>query len=234
MKVSMNQLKEWVDLKIGVEELSNLFNTHSAEVEEAYKLVDASNLVVGYVTKKEKHPDADKLSVCQVDIGGEMSQIVCGAPNVDQGQYVIVSKPGAVLPGDFKIKKSTIRGVESNGMICSLAELGLDKKFVNADGIHVIEQACKPGDNPLDILELDDEVMALDLTPNRADLLSVMGVAYDAAAILDIPLKERTFKVKETDEPNPVTIRLDTENCYSYYARVLNNIEIKSSPRWMQ
>ncbi|QMS85561.1 phenylalanine--tRNA ligase subunit beta [Candidatus Xianfuyuplasma coldseepsis] len=234
MKVSMNHLKEWVDVTISVQELSALFNTHSAEVEEAYRLVDASHLVVGYVQEKTSHPDADKLSVCQVDIGGEISQIVCGAPNVDQGQYVIVSKPGAVLPGDFKIKKSTIRGVESNGMICSLAELGIDKKFVNADGIHVIKEHCKPGDNPIDILELDDEVMALDLTPNRMDLLSVMGVAYDTAAILNLPLKDRTFTVQEMDEPIPVSIRLDTPNCMSYYARMLKDVEIKPSPRWMQ
>lgn len=234
MKVSMNHLKEWVDVTISVQELSALFNTHSAEVEAAYRLVDASNLVVGYVQEKTSHPDADKLSVCQVDIGGETSQIVCGAPNVDKGQYVIVSKPGAVLPGNFKIKKSTIRGVESNGMICSLAELGIDKKFVNADGIHVIKETCQPGDNPIDVLELDDEVMALDLTPNRMDLLSVMGVAYDAAAILGLPLKDRKFVVQEMEETNPVTIRLDTPNCMSYYARVLKNVEIKPSPRWMQ
>lgn len=230
----MNHLKELIDTDIRAEELSTLFNLHSAEVEEAYKLVDASHLVVGYVTEKTMHPDADKLSVCQVDLGGEISQIVCGAPNVEQGQYVIVSKPGAELPGGFKIKQSTIRGVESNGMICSLAELGLDKKFVNADGIHVIKEPCQAGDNPLEILQLDDEVMALDLTPNRADLLSVMGVAYDACAILDKPIRLRTVNVQESTEPNPVKIQIKTENCVSYYARVLNNIEIKPSPRFIQ
>ena len=107
MKVSMNWLKDLVDVDVDVDELSALFNKHSAEVEEYYKLVEASGLVVGHVVEKEKHPDADKLSVCQVNIGSEISQIVCGAPNVDKGQNVIVALPGAVLPGGFKIKKST-------------------------------------------------------------------------------------------------------------------------------
>ena len=103
MKVSLNWLKELVDVNVGISELADLFNIHSAEVEEFYKLSDASNLVVGYVVEKENHPNADKLSVCQVDIGGEISQIVCGAPNVAKGQKVIVSLPGAILPGNFKI-----------------------------------------------------------------------------------------------------------------------------------
>ena len=234
MKVSMNHLREYVKTNIEVEELSELFNTHSGEVEESYKLVDATKLVVGYVQTKEKHPDANKLSVCQVNIGSEVSQIVCGAPNVDAGQHVIVSLPGAILPGGFKIKSSTIRGVESNGMICSLAELGIDKKFVNADGIYVIDKECNPGDDPVALLDLDDEVMALDLTPNRADLLSVMGVAYDTAAILDLPINIPDVKVEEMSKENPAIIKIDTPNCSSYYSRVLEDIEIKPSPSWMQ
>lgn len=234
MKVSMNWLKDLVDVDVTVEELSDLFNLHSAEVEEFYKLVEATNVVVGHVVSKEKHPNADKLSVCQVDIGGEISQIVCGAPNVDAGQNVIVSLPGAVLPGGFKIKQSTIRDVESNGMICSLSELGIDQKIHQEDGIHVISVDCKPGDNPLEVLGLNDEVMALDLTPNRADLLSMLGVAYDTAAILNKKVKQKEYNVQEIDEPNPVNIRIDTEYCSAYYARVIKDIEIKESPKWMQ
>ncbi len=234
MKVSMNHLREFVKTDINVLDLAELFNTHSAEVEDAYELVQASKLVVGYVKEKTSHPDADKLSICQVDVGGQTSQIVCGAPNVAAGQKVIVSLPGAILPGGFEIKKADIRGVESNGMICSLAELGLDKKFVNADGIHVITEDCEPGDDPLDVLRLNDQVMALDLTPNRADLLSVMGVAYDTAAILDLPIHLKQPEIQEIDEPCPVAIRLDTKHCMSYYARVLKDVEIKPSPRWMQ
>ncbi len=234
MKVSLNHLREFVDIDVTLEELSQLFNLHSGEVEESYKLVDATNLVVGYVKEIEKHPDADKLNVCQVDLGDKVEQIVCGAPNVDKGQYVVVSKVGAVLPGGFKIKQSNIRGVESNGMICSLVELGIDKKFVDASGIHVIEKPCKAGDNPLTVLELEDEVMALDLTPNRADLLSVMGVAYDTAAVLNKPIKLRDFTVVESKKVNDCEVELATENCMSYYTRVLENIEIKPSPQFIQ
>lgn len=234
MKVSLNWLKDLVDVNISVEELCELFNLHSGEVEEYYKLVNATNLVVGYVESKEKHPDADKLSVCQVNIGNEVSQIVCGAPNVDKGQHVIVALPGAVLPGDFKIKKSTIRNVESNGMICSLSELGITGKKSYEDGIHVIEQVCKPGDNPLSVLHLEDEVFALDLTPNRADLLSVLGVAYDTAAILDTKVKPRDLSIEEIKEKNPVEIKIDTKLCTSYYARVIKDVVIKDSPLWMQ
>lgn len=234
MKVSLNHLKEFLDIDVSLDELSELFNLHSGEVEESHNLVDATNLVVGYVKSKEKHPDADKLNVCQVDLGDKVEQIVCGAPNVDSGQYVIVSKVGAVLPGGFKIKKSSIRGVESNGMICSLAELGIDKKYIDASGIHVITKPCKAGDDPLEVLDLNDSVMALDLTPNRADLLSVMGVAYDAAAILNKEIKLKEISNQEIDKENTVSIELDTENCMSYHTRVLEDVVIKESPSWLQ
>ena len=234
MKVSINWLKDLVDVNVSTEELAAKFNLHSAEVEEFYKLVEATDLVVGYVTKKEKHPNADKLSICQVDIGGEISQIVCGAPNVDQGQKVIVSLPGSILPGGFKIKKSVIRDIESNGMICSLNELGLDKKYHNEDGIHVLNEDTVIGNNAIEEMLLNDEVLNLDLTPNRADLMSVMGVAYDTSAILATKLHLKDYKVKEDSEVNPVKIKLDTENCMSYYVRVIKDIEIKDSPRWMQ
>lgn len=234
MKVSMNWLRELVDVDVTISELAALFNTHSAEVEDYYKLVEATNVIVGYVKEKEKHPDADKLSICQVDIGGEISQIICGAPNVAAGQKVIVSLPGAVLPGNFKIKKSSIRGVESNGMICSLSELGIDQKIHQEDGIHVLNADAVIGDNAIKTLFLDDEVMELDLTPNRADLLSMMGVAYDTAAILKKAVHIKAANVKEIAEENEVEIVLDTEFCSSYYARVLKDVVIKDSPKWMQ
>ena len=234
MKVSINWLKDLVDVNVSTEELAAKFNLHSAEVEDFYKLVEASNLVVGYVTKKEKHPNADKLSICQVDLGGDINQIVCGAPNVDEGQKVIVALPGAVLPGGFKIKGSTIRDVESNGMICSLSELGIDKKYHNEDGIHVLNNHSVLGNNAVEEMLLNDDVLDIDITPNRADLLSVMGVAYDTSAILNTNLHLKDYKVIEDDEINPVKIKLDTENCMSYYARVIKDIVIKESPRWIQ
>jgi phenylalanyl-tRNA synthetase beta chain len=234
MNVSMNWLKELVQTNISATELAKLFNVHSAEVEAVSKLVDADLLIVGKVLKKEPHENADKLSVCQVDLGDKVSQIVCGAPNVQENQHVIVALPGAVLPGNFKIKSSTIRGVESNGMICSLPELGIDKKYANADGIYVIREKTKAGDNPLHVLSLDDEILSIDITPNRADLLSMLGVAYDASAILEKPLTLTEYNVNEISKVNPVKIKISTDNCQSYYARVIENITIKPSPRWMQ
>lgn len=234
MKVSLNWLRDLVDVDVSVAELANKFNTHSAEVDEFYQLVEATNLVVGYVTEKVAHPNADKLSVCQVDIGTGVTQIVCGAPNVDKGQKVIVSLPGAVLPGGFKIKKSTIRDVESNGMICSLSELGIDKKYHNEEGIHVLNEDAKVGANPVVEMCLNDEVLSLDLTPNRADLLSMMGVAYDTAAILDKTVHLNEYKVEESNHKNEAKIKIETDNCFSYYARIIEDIEIKPSPVWMQ
>ncbi len=234
MKVSLNWLKELVDVNVSIQELADKFNIHSAEVEDYYALCNATNLVVGYVTEKTPHPNADKLSVCKVDIGGEISQIVCGAPNVDAGQKVIVSLPGAILPGNFKIKKSVIRDVESNGMICSLDELGIDKKYHNEDGIHVLPSNATVGANAIEEMALNDEVMELDLTPNRADLLSMMGLAYDTAAILDTEVHLNTPHVEEIEEENQVKIKLDTPNCMSYYVRVIKDIEIKESPLYMQ
>ena len=234
MNISLNWLKDFVDVSVDKDTLANLFNIHSAEVESVNRLVSANQLVVGKVLEKTAHENADKLSVCQVDLGDTQEQIVCGAPNVQAGQMVVVARPGAVLPGDFKIKKSTIRGVESNGMICSLTELGIDKKYADASGIHVIQEDCEPGDNPLEVMALDDDIIEIDILPNRPDLLSMMGVAYDVSAILETPITLKDITVKEVEKTNDVTIKLSTEHCMSYYARVLENAQIKPSPRWMQ
>ena len=146
-----------------------------------------TNVVVGHVVSKEKHPEADKLNVCQVDVGEEeLQQIVCGAPNVDAGQKVIVARPGAKLPGGIKIKKAKLRGVESNGMICSLQELGIEGRLVPkayAEGIYVLPADAVPGADALELLGLRDTVLELGLTPNRSDAMSMLGVAYEVAAI---------------------------------------------------
>ncbi|XMB66101.1 phenylalanine--tRNA ligase subunit beta [Mycoplasmatota bacterium zrk1] len=232
MKVSYKWLNEFVDVDIPYEELGNKFSLMSQEVAGVYSLTDATKIVVGHIISKEKHPDAEKLSVCQVDVGHPV-QIVCGAPNVETGQKVIVALVGAVLAG-FKIKKAKIRGVESNGMICSLNELGIDKKYVDTSGIYVLPENSKIGSNPLEVLSLDDDVMELDLTPNRGDLLSVMGVAYDTAAILNKELMLKVPQIDEVDEVIDFKIKIETKKCMSYYARVIKNVEIKESPDWLK
>ena len=177
MKVSMNWLKDYVDIGNDYRLLQDKFNLMSQEVASLYQLVEIDNLVIGHVKTCVKHPEADKLSVTTVDVGDEILQIICGAPNVAAGQKVIVSKVGAVLPGNFKIKKSKIRGIESNGMICSLEELGIKDFDAKETGIYVLGEDAPIGGNPLVYLHLDDQVLELDLTANRSDLLSMECVA---------------------------------------------------------
>jgi phenylalanyl-tRNA synthetase beta chain len=234
MKVSLNWLKEFVKTDLSIEDLHDLFIVHSAEVEDTYKLVDASNLVVGYVASMEKHPDADKLNVCQVQVGDEEKQIICGAPNVAPGQHVIVALPGAVLPGDFKIKSSKIRGVQSDGMICSLSELGIDKKYHNEEGIHEIKSPVTVGKDALKELQYDDQVLALELTPNRGDLLSIMGVAYDLSAMTSTPITLKKPSVEESSKDLDLKLSISTDRCHSYYARVIDDLEIKESPLFIK
>ena len=160
MKVSLNWLKELVDINVSVKELADKFNIHSAEVEEFYSMAQATKLVVGHVVEKIVHPNADKLSVCQVDIGGELSQIVCGAPNVAVGQKVPVATIGTILhtnDGDsFAIKKGKIRGELSNGMICAEDELGLGNSH---DGILVLDKDIEAGTTAVNVFDIQtDEV----------------------------------------------------------------------------
>ena len=188
MKVSKNWLSEYLDLsKYSDEELYKIINFKVCEIETYKKMVEATNLTVGLVKECVMHPDSDHLHVCQVEIRpGEVSQIVCGAPNVEAGKKVIVALPGAVLPGDFKIKPSKIRGVESNGMLCSLQELGIEEKYVDEEfknGIYLFNDDVEVGEDPLKVLGFDDTIIDLELTSNRSDLLSIEGVAFDVAAV---------------------------------------------------
>ena len=234
MKVSIEWLKTYINKPLETMDLATLFTTKSQEVESYLPLVNANRLVVGYVKSCEKHPDADKLSVCEVDVKSETLQIICGAPNVAAGQYVIVALPDAELPGGLKIKKTSIRGVESSGMICSLLELGIEHKYHYEEGIHVIVDPVEAGDDALKALGLNDYVLNLDLTPNRGDLLSVLGVAYDLGAMLGIKLEEKTVSVNESTRRNPLSITTETADCLSYYGRVIDNLTIKPSPSWMK
>ena len=235
MKVSINWLKEFVNVEESLTELAEQFTIKSQEVESIGPLVDAADLIVGYVVSCDPHPDAKKLSVCTVDTKDAVRTIVCGAPNVAKGQRVIVALPGATLSNGLTIEKTTIRGVASEGMICSLEELGIPHKYHNEDGIHVIEDDVEVGSDALEALALTDAVLELDLTPNRADLLSVIGVAYDYGA-----MTKQTVRVPEVSlhtnksKKNPMTITTDTKNCFSYYGRVIDDLTIKPSPAWMR
>lgn len=235
MKLSVNWLNELVAIDVPLDRLIKDIGLRSVEVNTCKPLVRATGLTVGKVLTKIKHPEADKLSVCTVDVGDETLQIVCGAPNVAAGQTVIVAKNGALLPGDFAIKKATIRGIESNGMICSLEELGIDKKYHGEDGIHVLPDAIKAGSDPLKALAYDDFVLDLELTPNKGYLLSMWGVAYDVAALLQKPVKLPTIAVKsESKQQNAVKVSSISEKCKSYYARIVDHVTIQESPDWLK
>src|SRR5699024_10857635 len=148
-------------------------------------------VVTGYVVSCEKHPNADKLNVCKVDVGTDVLQIVCGAPNIREDVYVAVAKPKAVLPGNFKIKKVKLRDVESNGMICSLQELGFREEHIpksQQDGVFIFQDKVPVGEAIEPFLNMNDAVLELDLTPNRADSLNMLGMAYEVSAILDCDL----------------------------------------------
>lgn len=243
MLVSLNWLADYVDIQgENPAELAEKITRSGIEVDAInLRAEDMKNVVVGHVVSKEKHPEADKLNICQVDIGGgEISQIVCGAPNVDAGQKVIVAVPGARLPGGFKIKKAKLRGQESNGMICSLQELGIEGKTVPkayADGIFVMPADAEPGQDALEYLALHDTVLELGLTPNRSDAMSMLGVAYEVAAILDKEVKLPKISYTSASEKASDVFSLEVEAPEAnplYVAKVVKNVKIGPSPLWLQ
>lgn len=243
MLVSLNWLKQYVDIgSISPEELAEKITKAGIEVDKVHYITSekSENVVVGYVKQSSKHPNADKLNLCQVDVGDEELQIICGAPNVATGQKVAVAKPGAVLPGNFKIKKVKLRGVESNGMICSLQELGVQDDFIHPnykEGIVVLPEDAEVGKPVEDILNLDDVVLEFDLTPNRADALSMFGVAYEVAAILDKEVHLPSPSVETIDEHIDDYIKVYSEApdaCPHYVAYMVKDVEIKPAPIWMQ
>lgn len=238
MNVQLDWLNELVDLSgLSLDEIVNKLSLYSTEVEGVSRVVSGTNLVVGHVLECVDHPDSDHLHVCKVDTGSEVLQIVCGAPNVKTGQYVIVALIDAVLPGDFKIKKSKIRGVESFGMICSLKEIGMENKYIPAefsDGIYYFKDEVKVGSPALEALGLASPVLELGLTPNRSDLLSMLGVAYEASACFDRKMKALDYKKVDGDFDKAINLKIHTPNCMTYYARRFEGLEIKESPRWLK
>ncbi len=241
MKLSRKFLEEYVNThKLSNEELAEKMTSVGNEYASIDPLSSATNLTIGYVKSCIPHPDSDHLHVCEVEIKkGEVTQIVCGAPNVAEGQKVIVSLPGAILPGGIEIKKSVIRGQESNGMICSLGELGIESKYQSEEdkkGIHILPEDAEIGEEPLAYLGFDDTSIDFELTSNRGDLLSVMGMAYEVGAILNEKVKEPSIAItKETENiKDYVTVDVETENCPLYLARMVKNVTIKESPRWLK
>ena len=218
MKLSTKFLKDYVDIDVDVKKLAEDMTNVGNEYDSAEKLINATNLVIGEVLECEAHPDSDHLHICKVNVGEQILQIICGAPNVRKGLKVIVALPGANLPGGITIKAGKIRGEESNGMLCSMAELGLESKFLkpeDRDGIHELPQEAPVGEEPIKYLQMDDEVIDFELTANRGDLLSILGMAYEVAAIYDKKVKDIDLTYTQNSEniSDEFKIKVETENC---------------------
>ena len=237
MKLSRKFLNDYIDTSdIEIGKLALDMTSIGNEFDFCGKLVDVTNLVIGEVKECVMHPDSDHLHVCQVDIGNEVLNIVCGAPNVRSGIKVIVAKVGAELPGGT-IKKGNIRGVESNGMLCSIEELGLDHKFLKPEDI---EGICELGDDaiigedPIKYLNLDDEVIDFELTSNRGDLLSILGMAYEIGALYNRKINDIELSYpKKTGKMN-FNLDIKTKRCSLFLAKKALNVTIKDSPDFIK
>ncbi len=239
MKLSLNFVKDYIDIDTDVKTLAEDMTRVGNEYDSAEKFINATELVIGEVKTCEMHPDSDHLHVCTVDIGDEILNIVCGAPNVRKGLKVIVAKAGATLPGDVKIKKGMIRGVESNGMLCSIQELGIEHKFLtdaDKNGICELGEDAVVGEDPIKYLGFDDSVIDFELTANRGDLLSILGMAYEIGAIYDKTPKpiDTTYSESGEDINNNFKIEIKTENCKAFLAKKVLNVTIKESPKFIK
>jgi len=237
MKLSRKFLSDYIDLpeNVTINELAEEMTHVGNEYDSAEKLINATNLVIGEVLQCIDHPDSDHLHLCKVDIGTEVLDIVCGAPNCRKGIKVIVALVGARLPGG-EIKAGKIRGYESNGMLCSKAELGLDNKFLEEKdhaGIHELGSDAVLGEDPIKYLGLDDEVIDFELTSNRGDLLSILGMAYEIGAIYGKKVKDIDLSYKEEGEID-FDLDIETDNCTLFLAKEIKNITIKESPDFIK
>ena len=238
MKLSTNFVKDYVDIDVDVKQLAEDMTRVGNEYDSAGKLINATKLVIGEIVECKDHPDSDHLHLCKVNIGNEILNIVCGAPNARKGIKVIVALNGAQLP-EKTIKRGIIRGQESNGMLCSIAELGLDNKFLkpeDKEGIAELGADAVIGEDPIKYLGLDDNVIDFDLTANRGDLLSILGMAYEIGAIYDKPVKEVDLNHKEQGEDinKSFTAEVKTENCKMLLVKKVENVEIKESPKFIK
>ena len=234
MKLSTNFLKDYIDIDVDVKQLAEDMTRVGNEYDSASNLINATKLVIGQITECEPHPDSDHLHLCKVNIGTEVLDIVCGAPNARTGLKVIVALDGAVLP-EKTIKKGMIRGQESNGMLCSIAELGLEHKFLkpeDSEGIAELGEDAEIGGDPIKYLQMDDGVIDFELTANRGDLLSILGMAYEVGAIYDKKVKEVDLKHKESGEDINKTFKTEvkTENCSKLLVKKVENVKIEESP----
>lgn len=234
MKISENWLRTWVNPAIDSEKISDQLTMLGLEVDDLSPAAKPfTGVVVGEVLTVEQHPDADRLRVTTVNIGsGEPLQIVCGAPNVRAGMKAPVATIGAVLPGDFKIKKGKLRGVESQGMLCGASEIDLEDKI---DGLLELPVDAPVGVNIREYLDLDDNVIDISITPNRGDCFSIRGIAREIGVINQLPVTAPEIKEMAASIADEKKVVVSTEGCPRYLGRVIKNVNTKAAtPEWME
>ena len=237
--ISLNWVGDYVDIaNEDISELTDKITKFGVNIEKVISN-NIDNLVIGLIKKVEKHPDSDHLNVCEVDLGSEVVQIVCGASNVRENLKVIVATPGAILPGNFEIKKSKIRGVESNGMICALFELGLEEKTEEtySKGITELDNDAPVGENPLKYLGLEDTILELDIHKHHNnDCYYHIGFAYIIAAILNKKVTLPKSEIKEINESinDYFKLKINTDKCTLYTARMVKDVKIGESPDFIK
>ena len=232
MIISIDWLKDFIDIEETPEELSNMLSSLGLEAECDNQFGDIKDVVIGEVISVSDHPNADRLNVCMVNDGQKEFQVVCGAPNVAEGQIIAYAKVGSTLPGGFNLEKIKLRGVESNGMICSARELNISDEH---DGILVLPESCSLGANFVDEYANKFLKIELDITPNRPDAFSHYGVARDISVFKKRTLNPLTFEAKNTNNTSTFNISIsDQKDCPRYIGAIVNDVKVGPSPTWIQ
>ena len=241
MLVPVKWLKEYVDIDMDAKSLADAMTMSGSNVEAVEKVgIDIEGVIIGKILEINLHPNAEKLVIVKVDIGEKILQIVTGANNIKVGDYIPVAVHGSKLPGGVKIKKGKLRGEVSEGMLCSQDELAIPKSVIPTDmrdGIWILDRPYPLGSNILEVIALEDEVIEFEITSNRPDCLSMIGMAREVAATIGSELRYPDVVVKESDENAKDKIKVvieDTEGCHRYVARVIEDVIIEPSPQWMQ
>src|SRR4051794_17722454 len=238
MMTPYNWVESYCKSGLSAADLADRLTMTGTKVEALHRVGvgDVSEFVIGRVVSAERHPDADRLTVCEVDVGGATSTIVCGAPNVAAGQIVAVAKPGAIMPDGTQLGRAKLRGVESAGMILAEDEVGISEDHKE---IMVLSNGAAPGEPLAEHLPIADEVLELEITPNRPDCLAVYGVAREVHAITGQPLADdptaADAEASGSDSADDyISIDIDPEICLRFTARVFEDVKIGPSPLWLK
>jgi phenylalanyl-tRNA synthetase beta chain len=237
MKVPLNWLKDYVDINVTPEDFSDAMTISGSKVEGIeVQGEEITGVVTGEIISIEKHPNADRLLICQVNVGDRNIQVVTGAPNVSVGDIIPIALDGSTLPGKIKIKRGKLRGVESQGMMCSIQELGISKEDYPGsieDGILILKEGTEIGKDIKDILGINDTVIEFEITSNRPDCLNVLGIAREASATFKTELRKPQIRLREEGDSaaSYASVQIeDPQLCPRYAARIIKDVKIQHRP----